>query len=310
MGEDLPDKKGFTGLCLAILLVIGPVRAGAQEDDAAAGRDFPKTLTLDEPGIDDEISFPTVTRTDDPLLDGRMAAASDDVAFEIDKRLTEQLDLQLTGGWRSVDGPEGVSHDGWDNATLTSKYVLLDQAATESIVTAGIIREFGRSGAAGVGADNVSSTLPILYFGQGFGATGWPAPLRALAITGGLGLQIPDRAHGAGGMGTSPAIVLQGSLQYSLKYLAAPIEAAGLPRRLERFLFITEIASSLPANHGGQDREAVAAPGLIYAGSGYQLAVEALLPLTRASGRGVGGTAQLNISFRRLGLAALAGTLW
>jgi hypothetical protein len=47
------------------------------------------------------------------------------------------------------------------------------------------------------------------------------------------------------------------------------------------------------------------APGLIYAGEGYQVAVEALVPLTRASGTHVGAIAQLNISLSMFGVAAL-----
>jgi hypothetical protein len=52
------------------------------------------------------------------------------------------------------------------------------------------------------------------------------------------------------------------------------------------------------------------APGLIYAGNGYQLAAEALLPLTRESGTGVGAIAQLNLSFSTLGLGSIAKPLF
>ncbi len=55
-----------------------------------------------------------------------------------------------------------------------------------------------------------------------------------------------------------------------------------------RLIPIVELTYSAPTSDGGDARQGYVAPGLIYVGDGYQLAAEALLPLTRASGTGVG----------------------
>jgi hypothetical protein len=162
-----------------------------------------------------------------------------------------------------------------------------------------------------VGAETVGSTEPILYFGQGFGAAPLPDCLRPFALTGGLGYVWPDRTR-QGVQKAVRSLQIGTSVQYSLGYLSAAIARARLPRAAERMVAIVEITYADPvgADAAHDARQGFAAPGLIYAAEGYQLAAEAVLPLTRASGRGVGVIAQLNVSFARLGLRKLATDLW
>jgi hypothetical protein len=292
----------------ALMIVTAP--ALAQSDDA--GRDFPKTLILDEPGVDDEVSLPTFSHATNPPVDGISGSLDNDIAFEIDKRLTSRLQLQVTGGYRTLTDAGPHDRYGWDNIQVTAKFVVLDRPESESIFTAGLSRQFARTGAAGIGADTVSATSPILYVGQGFGAFGLPALLRPFAVTGTATYVVPDHASRGADMRFGQVLQLGGSLQYSFRYLSSLIESHGLPVAAEHVLAIVETNLSVPTTRsteaGAQAR--ILAPGLIYAGGGYQLAVEALVPLTRASGTGVGAVAQLNMSFGTLGLGSIAAPLW
>ncbi len=46
----------------------------------------------------------------------------------------------------------------------------------------------------------------------------------------------------------------------------------------------------------GADDPALIAPGLSYAGAGWEFAIEGLVPASRATGRGVGAIAQFHLS--------------
>jgi hypothetical protein len=284
--------------------------AWAQADDS--GRDFPKTLILDEPGVDDEVSLPTFSHANNPAAGGMPGSLDNDVAFEIDKRVTSRLQLQLAGGYRMLTDVGAADRYGWDNTLVTAKFVVLDRQESESIFTAGVSRQFARTGAAGIGSDAVSATSPILYFGQGFGAFGLPALLRPFAVTGTATYVVPDHASRGAGLRFGQVLQLGGSLQYSFRYLAPLIESHGLPKAAERMLAIVETNLSVPTTRSTQatSGQRILAPGLIYAGNGYQLAAEALLPLTRESGTGVGAIAQLNLSFSTLGLGSIAKPLF
>jgi hypothetical protein len=161
------------GVLLLAVSAATSVTHAQDPDDAGtpAGRDFPKTLTLDEPGIDDEMSLPTVSR----IRHGGGAQTA--LAVEIDKRITDRLDVQVNGGWQS-----DAAGDGWQDFELTTKYVALSRPATETLLTVGITRLFGHSGALRIGAAPVGgTTLPAAGRSRaasrprGAGFRWWPA---------------------------------------------------------------------------------------------------------------------------------------
>ncbi|GAN78294.1 hypothetical protein Asru_0729_03 [Acidisphaera rubrifaciens HS-AP3] len=307
-----------------LLLLAGARGARAQGDpdggDPDAGREFPKTLILDEPGIDDEISLPTLSRIGYGAAPGAPGYVQNGVAFEVDKTITERIDLQLTGGYLDLAGGDGRRRDGWDDLALTSKYVVVQAPESETIVTLGLTRSFGGTGAARVGAERSGSTAPTLYVGQGLGTAPVAAAWRPFAVTGTLAYEVPDDTHAGAGARFPQTLQIAGSVQYSLHYLAPWIvpwaARAGLAdwvgTGLTRLIPIVEASYAVPTTDatGSDARQGLIAPGLIYAGEGYQLAVEALVPLTRASGTSVGVIAQLNLSFRAIGLGALARPLF
>ena len=273
--------------------------AAAADQDEPAGRDFPKTLTFDEPGIDDEVSLPTVLA----IPRGPSADKALDLDFELDKRLTDALSLQINIGYTSFPRLYGGAQ-GWQNAAATLKYVVLDDQPAERLVSLSLTREFGGSGAARIGAQSASTTTPAVNFGQGFSTIVEQPLLKPVAITGSVGAVLSDRPQGS----VFQQALVSASLQYSFDVLMAGGEGGHLPPLLRPFIPIVEYVYVQPTSR--QASLTTLAPGLIYAGGGFQLAAEALLPLTRGAGSHAGFIAQLNISLVTLGVPALARPLF
>jgi hypothetical protein len=88
------------------------------------------------------------------------------------------------------------------------------------------------------------------------------------------------------------------SLQYSLPYYTSQVKDLGLPSVVNKLVPVVEIAWSSPASKPSDlGTQAVLAPGIIYLGPTYQLGVEALVPLNRASGRNIGVISQIHLFF-------------
>lgn len=275
-----------------ILLLLLSFPAWATDDP---GRDFPKTLIFDEPGIDDEISLPTLIET--PLAAGRET----DVDFELDKRLTTRLSVQINVGYTVLPMARMPAGYGWQDTDVTLKYVVWSDRAAEQLVSVSLVRELGGSGAARVGAAAGGATTGAVNFGQGFAPIAAAPLLQPFAVTGSFGFLLPDRS---GGDSVREALV-SASLQYSFDVLMGDAANTRLPGFLRPFIPIVEATYTSPLA-GAVAAQGILAPGLIYAGDGFQVAAEALIPLTRASGAHVGAIAQLNVSLEVLGWAVLA----
>ena len=92
-------------------------------------------------------------------------------------------------------------------------------------------------------------------------------------------------------------LVYGGSLQYSLPYLKANVADLGLPDLINRLIPIVEAQFQTPLGNDfvtGLRTTGTVNPGVIWAGHQFQLAVEALIPVNRASGSGVGVMGQLH----------------
>jgi hypothetical protein len=92
-------------------------------------------------------------------------------------------------------------------------------------------------------------------------------------------------------------LVWGGTLQYSLPYLKQNVVDLGLPDFVNRLIPIVEVALQTPAANtvtSGTVTTGTINPGLIYAANKFQLAAEAIIPINRASGTGVGGMVQLH----------------
>ena len=261
-------------------------------------RFFPATLATDDPCVADEISMPTVgwSRTGD-----FPPASQWDVSGELSKRITENFGISIGQDWTSIRQADGALTQGFSNFETTFQYQILKDREHELAVLSGVIVDWGRTGSTGSGfATDYSLVTPTIYVGKGFGdlpsSFGW---FRAFAVTGQVGYQVPTNSFDFTQNAFIPQQLVYGaSLQYSMPYLKSEIVDLGLPDFINHLMPIVELSLTTPvANNFGNPYTTTGTvnPGLIYIGSTFQVGLEAMIPVNRASGTGVGVLGQLHI---------------
>jgi hypothetical protein len=243
-------------------------------------RVFPTTLTMDDPGVSDEVSLPTVAMTP------TSSAQSNDYGYEWDKTITEDLGFAINGDYLTQRSPT-QKLAGWDNITVTLKdqHPCIKRHDHEELTwSVGVIREIPGTGSTqlrNAGAiDSVGSTAPTFYFGKGMGDL-TADYLRPFAITGEVSRVFSDTPS------LSPsAWSYAASLQYSLPYLQQNVKAQHAPQFWMRMTPIVEIAMTSPDI--GTPTGTIA-PGLLYDANTWQIGAEVIIPGSRAT-RQVQGT--------------------
>jgi hypothetical protein len=305
-------RGGFLSPLLSGIALAGIPLAGATAHEIAGNRFFPATLTIDDPGVNDEFSMPTIQITksgDEPPVKQL------DFSSEYSKRITEAFAISVSPTWTHLyapGGPTGTGASGFQNVETTFKYRFYKDAAHELIMSVGLSIEWGGSGAEGVGADKFNTYTPTFFFGKGFGdlpdQIWWARPL---ALTGVLGYASPGSSNtitatvdpDTGNVGTditpNPQFVNWGlSLQYSMPYLKSAVYDYGLPDFVNHLIPIVEASFQTPVSNfagTGLTTTGTINPGVIWVGSYFQVGVEALIPINRQSGRSVGAIAQLHL---------------
>jgi hypothetical protein len=289
------------------VLIAGLALVAATEANAhcvVGARFFPATLTVDDPCVADELAFPTIAsfkNGDDP------STRELDISAEFSKRITENLGISIGTAWTQLS-PSGASRvNGFQNLDAAFKYQFLTAPASELVMSGALVVEFGHSGSAKVGAESFSAYTPTLYFGQGFGVL--PDDMRMarpFALTGQIGYSIPSKSSittvdpesGDSMSELNPRFLTYGgSLQYSMPYLKSNVVDLGLPEFFDHLVPIVEFQLQTPvANyHGtGIGTTGTVSPGVIWIGRYFQVGLEAIIPVNRASGTGVGVIAQLH----------------
>jgi hypothetical protein len=176
----------------------------------------------------------------------------------------------------------------------------LKDSQHELALLAGVIFNWGGSGAAGVGAAPWSTITPTFYFGKGWGDLPDSAGfLRAFAVTGQVGYEIPTTSFDLVSSSPVPQNLVWGtSLQFNMPYLKSNVVDLGLPDFINHLIPIVEAQFAAPvANNFGNDFVITGTinPGVIWVGSYFQVGLEAIVPLNRASGTGIGAIAQLHL---------------
>ena len=292
--------------------------SAAQAHAIAGARIFPVTLTIDDPGVADEASIPTFSYQRLGADGGPGPSYQYNISAEFDKRVTEDFGVGINDGLVVQSTEHDKTRIGLQDITLTAKYQTYVNAPHEAIVSLGVIREFGRTGAEHLGADQYGSTTPTVYFGKGFGdvPVSW---LRPFALTGTGGFAVADKELKAFGQPNAPNGTAGGltglasqtfnngysnrwvgglSLQYSLPYLTGQVREYGLPDFVNRLIPLVEVAWSSPASKPSNlGTQVVYAPGVIFLADTYQVGAELLVPANRASGRNVGFITQLHLFF-------------
>ncbi len=265
---------------------------GALAHAVCGDRVFPATLIMDDPGVGDEFSFPTIQYTSIPAAAG--GGQTLDYAYEWDKTITEHFGFAINGDY--IDQRSGgVTEEGWDNITVTLKDEFLCAESDEFMASVGLIREFGSTGStslinAGV-IPAVSNTAPTLYVGKGLGGVA-ASYLRPVGVTGELGYQISDSPN------SSPdALVYSASLQYSFPYLQQNVKAGDLGF-LGNTVALVEMTFTTP--QGGpvhQPTTGTIAPGFLYEGDTWQFGLEMTIPANGATRefQGVGVLGQFHL---------------
>src|SRR5712671_6006279 len=131
-----------------ILAAIAPVWAsGASAHGIAGKRVFPTTLTIDDPAVADEASLPTIQYQRHGASDSGPASRETDITAEYDKRITEHLGVAINYGYAMQDQIGQPSIYGFQNLNTTLKYQFLQNAPHELLMSVGVIREWGGTGA-------------------------------------------------------------------------------------------------------------------------------------------------------------------
>ena len=279
-----PLLSGLITFAWVSLCVISPANAHS----VAGDRVFPATLGIDDPGVADELALPTFTYIP---LNGDLCHETD-ISFNYAKRITENLALSIGDGYQQLH----PGSSGWQNLSTALKYRFLTDGAHELMASVGLQASWEKTGSRNV-ADPFTTFTPNLYIGKGFGdlpkSLDW---LRPFAITGQVGIDLPNQRRT--GDDPNPNILNWGfTLQYSLPYLNANVQAIEGPEFLRHLVPIVEFAFQRPVSNaapGTTITTGTVQPGLIYVGKSYQVAVEALVPINAASGHRVGIKGELH----------------
>jgi hypothetical protein len=272
-------------------------------------RVYPVTLTLDDPGVADEVTIPQVVYTRSAADGGTGPGHDTTVAFEYDKRLTEEIGFAFNDDYNVNQTNGAKTQTGWDDLTVTAKWAKCVDPDHGFQLGFGVIREFGRTGTSHIGSDEYGNTAPTVYLGKGLEEI--PVPLlQPLQLSGELSYSIADKAiktftttNNTTGLtssrsnnGSTNQWIGAFSVQYSIPYLQNQIKDYGLPEPFAHLIPLVEVDWTSPTTSDGNAPTTwTAAPGFIYLRSWYQVGVEALIPLNKAAGTNVGVVLQFHV---------------
>ncbi len=209
-------------------------------------RFFPATLAIDDPCVADEMSMPTVSWSKTADMP---PGVEWDISGELSKRITENFGVSIGENWTQIRQPDGSVTAGFQNLETTFQYQLVKDSSREFALLAGVIVDWGNTGATNSGLGTAYSLVtPTLYVGKGFGelpdALSWARPF---AVTGQVGYQIPTSSFDFTQSAFIPQQAVYGaSLQYSLPYLKSEVVDLQLPDFFNHLIPIVEASFSTP----------------------------------------------------------------
>jgi len=280
--------RAMAAVAMLVLGAGGPVTQ-AFAYSAAGDRLFPATLVLPQIAPGDEFYTWDDTLPQTPSGVGTGRRQSNFTAVYA-KTITDRLGIVVEETWTRLDRVAKGTWSAMQNLDTEVKYLAIDDQPHEFLLTLGLDREFGGTGAHRVGAFSASATTSRVYFGKGLGDLdiGY---LRPLAVAGLVGYQIADSPP-------RPNLATPGFVvEYSIPYLQSKVQSLDLPECIRGLTPMTEVQFTVPAGRSfGARTTALIAPGVSYAGAGWELAIEGLVPASQATGRGVGAIAQFHLS--------------
>ena len=291
---------------IAVVIAFAGIGRDAYAHGIAGNRHFPGTLTFDDPAITDE--WPTeVSSFKHPAGDG-MDVTNKAITSSFSRLLTPTLLVGIDTGWIERSRSGFPSQAGPDMTSLNLKSLVYENDPHETLVSASFAWGIAHSGSQAIGADQATTFQPGLFFGKGFGDVpdnfSW---LRPFAITGAVTPAFVT-SHKSSVSAVTPggqlAPVLtptpnifhwRVALEFSTLYLTDRF-TGGPPKEepLHQFVPLIEFPFDMPFGSGSNGRTVASMnPGLSYVADTWQLAAEAIVPLNRETGRGVGIRAQV-----------------
>ena len=275
-----------TALWLVLIVGCALGRGPAAATGVAGDRLFPSTLLVEDTQNDDELELPTVSWLRRGANGETPSARELGINGQMSRLLTPDLAVTIGSGWRRLDMPGSGRARGWENLDLGLKYRTFVSEPREFLVSTGLFAEIGGTGTRRIDAERFSTVQPVVSFGKGWGDLprdlDW---LRPVAITGAAAVAVPT---GAAATTARYGLSLQYSLYYLDRHTAIPVEPW-----LSRLIPLIEFSGETPLGRSYNTRTtAIAAPGIVWMGEEMQIAIEALVPLNRRTGRGVGVIAQ------------------
>jgi hypothetical protein len=272
-----PNRRNGTDRRFSIsrvltLAIAGLTPTAGNAYTAAGDRNFPATLILPQVAPSDALWDNIRTL---PMANGHQTKFTGTYS----KLITEQLGIQFQGG---ITRKASVNSAQKFNVLLQDE-VLVDQPH-EFLFSVEVGHGFGAQT-----FPPSPSTTPAVTFAKGLG----DLPIgywRPLAITGFAGYQVAQGAR-------TNVFQTGFSVQYSIPYLVSKVANVDLPPFLRGMTPITEVLFTTPVGQvygQGTNTTLLVAPGISYTrGRGWELAIEAMIPTTKATGSGIGVIAQL-----------------
>jgi hypothetical protein len=293
-------------LALALAAAAATLPPAAFAHGLVGKRFFPATIATDDPFVSDELSLPTISSTRTNASGDEPGGRETSMSGEFSKRITPNLGVSI-GVERQRSAPAGqAAVHGWGNTELGVKYQIYQNEQREALASVGMAWEVGGTGSRAIGAERFSTFTPAVFFGKGFGDVASPM-LKPLAVTGSLGIAIPRRSSttttdtdpDTGAIVTNvdpnPHVLQLGfALEYSLPYLQSFVKDVGLSEPFSRMIPLVEVSLQRPLDRVTAKRTTgTINPGVLWVGRVVQVGVEAVIPINRQSGHGVGMQAQL-----------------
>jgi len=286
-------SKRLFSLFLTATFMMALIMAGVSTANAhgfAGKRFFPTTLNIDDPFVNDELSFVFNYIKDSSL--GAAPAKVSTLTADYGKTITKHLGVSIGGAFINKDPRAGNTVVGFDNIDLGVKYQFLTSEAHETILSIGSGFGLANTGDAKVGAESMTVYSPTFFFGKGFGdLPDSMSALKPLVITGTFGGKIPSRASTitADGVELNPASLSWGvTLQYDLHYLQSFVKDIGLPKPFDHMIPVVEFAFDSGLNRGNNLTTGTVNPGILWFGKSMQLGAEVQIPINNHSGNNVG----------------------
>ncbi|MGP0060868.1 MAG: hypothetical protein ACLPID_16440 [Beijerinckiaceae bacterium] len=283
---------GLASGLAAMLIGISPAPAHTIVGD----RVFPATLTIDDPGVNDELALPTFAYMTAANPDGTTGPVSYTLGWEYAKTITADLGVSI--GSQGITWQRNPQGAGWANIDTQLKYVLYQNPAHELIFATAVNVNWANTGSpqsASLPSDPFTTVTVKAYAGKGFGdaPVDW---LRPVAITGEVDFNMPTTGINAITQAQNPNSVTYGAtLQYSLLYMNSYVQE--VPDFFKRLIPafevmvttpVSNIGPSVPGSFSPSDTTGVFGPSVYWIGQYFEIGVMAQIPINEASGKRVG----------------------